>query len=191
VSFKKSTLWLNVLLVHLHTTSSLFNIVYKGHDSWDTTEITGTVTNLSGITLEGIAAVLMKDGTPQRSTKTDLNGQYSLTDIAPGRYSIIFSSMEYDQKTYAAQVNSSESTRVDAVLNALPVIAGNITDNFGSPVAGANIEINGVTTFTRTSDIDGNYRSVLPGAGIYNIKIHAAGYNLISGVLSGHSSIFQ
>jgi tetratricopeptide (TPR) repeat protein len=38
VSFKKSTLWLNVLLVHLHTTSSLFNIVYKGHDSWDTTE---------------------------------------------------------------------------------------------------------------------------------------------------------
>jgi phage/plasmid-associated DNA primase len=38
VSFKKSTLWLNVLLVHLHTTSSLFNIVYKGHDSWDTTQ---------------------------------------------------------------------------------------------------------------------------------------------------------
>jgi protocatechuate 3,4-dioxygenase beta subunit len=88
----------------------------------------------------------------RRMTTTDGNGRYELTEVAEGRYNLSagkggYVTLQYGQRrafepgSQVAVAEGQDLTQVDFVLPRGSVIAGRITDEFGEPIAGAQIQV--------------------------------------------------
>jgi protocatechuate 3,4-dioxygenase beta subunit len=88
----------------------------------------------------------------RRMTTTDGNGRYEFAEVAEGRYTVQagkggYVTLQFGQRRafepgrQVAVADGQDVTEVDLALPRGSVIAGRITDEFGEPIAGAQIQV--------------------------------------------------
>ena len=88
----------------------------------------------------------------RRFTTTDADGRYEFADVAEGRYTVTagkggYVTLQYGQRRafepgrQVAVADGQDLTQVDIALPRGSVITGRITDEFGEPIAGAQVEV--------------------------------------------------
>ena len=132
-------------------------------------------------------AVVSLEGTGRFTTTTNGEGRYEVVDLPPGRYSITvnkggYVTLQYGQRrpfeagTPVTLADAQALTGVDVALPRGSVIAGRVTDEFGEPVAQAQVSAQRYqygpdgqrrlqpTGFAQTDDL-GQFRlhSLMPG----------------------------
>ncbi len=133
-------------------------------DSISQLPISGAKVRVPGLNLEAVS---------------DVNGNYSLSELLIGTYPIIVLAANHQSMNFMASVVPGETNRADFVLIPLAngLIKGTITDSAtGEPVAGASIEIEGSAMLTAASEGDGTYKMVGVPPGTYKILIISAEY---------------
>ncbi|MBH0156312.1 carboxypeptidase regulatory-like domain-containing protein [Fictibacillus sp. 5RED26] len=112
---------------------------------------------------------LLMGQTPVAVTQTDLFGKYSLTNIAPGTYTIEFSKANYTSLAQSVVIQSGTITVINPVLIAIPgILQGTVTSNTGSAVSGATVLLSdnlGTVIASVTTSPTGAYTfgAVIPG----------------------------
>jgi protocatechuate 3,4-dioxygenase beta subunit len=88
----------------------------------------------------------------RRFATTDAEGRYEIVELAEGRYNVTASkggyvTLQYGQRRafepgrQVAVADGHDVSQVDIALPRGSVITGRITDEFGEPIAGANVEV--------------------------------------------------
>ena len=88
----------------------------------------------------------------RRFTTTDADGRYEFADVAEGRYTVTagkggYVTLQFGQRRafepgrQVAVADGQDLTQVDIALPRGSVITGRITDEFGEPIAGAQVEV--------------------------------------------------
>ncbi len=93
-------------------TSTLFSVLlflFSFHSFSQT--ITGTITDEAGLPLPG-AAVVVKEQ-PGVGASADVNGNYVLNDVKPGKITLVFSFIGYQAKEVPVDIGASGSRKVD------------------------------------------------------------------------------
>ena len=156
-----------------------------------TAVIRGRITSTTGQPLRrAIVVVAANDVAVRRIVTTDDEGRYQFSDVPQGRYTVTaskgsFVTLQYGQRRPfepgrpVAVANGQVLERVDVSLPSGSVITGTITDEFGEPLASAQVEVQryqfrpdgrhlltgiGGTGFVRTDD-RGQFRAfgLMPG----------------------------
>lgn len=153
--------------------------------------LSGTVTADGGGPLAGVHAVALRGGATSGSAVTDGDGRYSIPDLVPGSYTVVFVDPsashrpEFHEDSVGPQgaatlaVAAGEDVTVDAALApvAPPVVAGHVRgtvtdDAGGDPVVGA------LVVALRPSDL-GFVGAALTGAdGRYALPVPAGEHHL-------------
>ncbi len=125
--------------------------------------IDGTVTDAStGNPIRGASISVFQGVTLIASVLTDPNGQYSISEFAPGNYLVSANATLYQLQIKAATVTANATTTVDFALISPPgTISGTVTDAVTTnPIPGATINVyNGQTlAATALTDPNGNYQ---------------------------------
>lgn len=76
-----------------------------------TATISGTITDSTGVPLAGIAVSLAEIG-----TYTDADGQYALTNLGPGSYTLVISAVGYQKQSLAIALVAGQALTHDAAL---------------------------------------------------------------------------
>jgi carboxypeptidase family protein len=154
--------------------------------------VSGTVTDTEGQPLAGVRVV---PADLQRQTQTDSNGNYEAFLVikwAEGTYAFQFLAKGYrDKLVYlkGADIADLQETRVDAQLEPLgdtTVVAGVVTAEDGSPVAGATIQL-------QSNQLKTSYNGVSRGDGRFSIADVRTGADYVVNVLatSGYQDYTQ
>ncbi|WP_303982341.1 carboxypeptidase-like regulatory domain-containing protein, partial [Niallia circulans] len=122
------------------------------------------------------------EGTFVTSTLTDVDGQYTLTGLPEGTFTISASATDFATQIQTVTLPPGETEIVNFALTPNPAsLSGIVTDaQTGSPITGALVQVFVVGTTipvkSTLTDITGQYRiSNLP-AGTYNILFSAKGF---------------
>ena len=140
--------------------------------------LTGTVT-AGRNPLEGVLVQVL--GT-SLSDQTNANGEYSISDIPVGTYSVKFSKSGYEDHTENnVQISDDQTTTVNAQIDQASggngLVYGFVADVINQTiVSGAYIEIEG-TSFNTTSNADGIYSIENVPAGNYTINCTKDGFD--------------
>jgi len=137
--------------------------------------ISGTVTDAD--TLDPIAGATVTDVT--RSTTTDINGVYTLTDVPEGTYTVTASVTGYNSASQAdVVVIADTATTVDFALTSIVIISGAVEGTVTNVDTGNPIEGAAVTDGTRqaTTDATGYYLISDVPEGAYTVTASATGY---------------
>lgn len=148
----------------------------------ETGTISGRLTTSSGAAAAEIGLVIYPSGKYEHvgGARTDSAGDWTVTGLVPGRYTVMFFSPGPDQY-YRQTTNLSDAeevmvtaggtARADDQLLALGSLSGRITDAAGQPVVDLLVNATEVDTYRwggGRTDEDGRYSmSVLPGT--YNL----------------------
>ena len=139
--------------------------------------ISGTVTD--SITGDPMKGAMVTDGT--RADATDAGGNYSLTDVPEGLYTVTASFAEYIPKSFVDNVTENSTLVLDFPLVVIPTgtISGTVTDNTtGDPIEGVIVS-NGIRT--DTTDAGGNYTLLKVYAdSVYTVTASKSGYLALS-----------
>ena len=131
--------------------------------------ISGKVTDSSGAGIAGVT-VSYSDG----STTTDSNGNYSLSNVLVGSYTVTAAAAGYQTvSTPNVAVNSGTTTTTNITLTGLGSISGIVLNSSGAAVAGATVSYSGGST---TSAANGSYTLANVPTGTYNVSASASGY---------------
>ncbi|HEY6968557.1 MAG TPA: carboxypeptidase regulatory-like domain-containing protein [Candidatus Angelobacter sp.] len=136
--------------------------------------ITGHVTDAStGAALSG-ATVSYSGG----STTTDSNGNYTLSNVAAGTYSVTAAHSGYGSVTSSVTVTAATSSTLNFQLTATSspgAITGHVNDSStGAALSGATVSYSGGST---TTDSSGNYAFANVNPGPYSLTASHSGYN--------------
>ena len=104
-----------------------------------------------------------------------------------------------NDRYYSLDMDSADYTDPDSVLITYPVICGNVSDDFGAPLVGVEIDVTGSdgSSVTVITDNDGNYKAVaeIPEALVdvdYEIRENdLPGYNSISDVDGANDNLIS
>ncbi|HEY5111018.1 MAG TPA: carboxypeptidase regulatory-like domain-containing protein [Acidimicrobiales bacterium] len=157
--------------------------------------ISGTVTDSSGAGLSGICVYPFSNGSFGPGVYSSSNGTYTLTGLAPGSYTVYFTTCGagnyvpewYNGSTTGASSSSgatavavtvaSPAVGIDAVMNAGTSIAGIVTDSNGVALSGicasAYLADGTYVTSTQTAP-DGTY-TLLVAPGSYTVQFNDCG----------------
>ncbi|HEY8027407.1 MAG TPA: carboxypeptidase-like regulatory domain-containing protein, partial [Burkholderiaceae bacterium] len=115
------------------------------------------------------------------TTITDNNGNFNLTGISAGTYTLGFATTGYSGVTRSVTVASGQGTNVGIIamsqLGTAAVVRGQIVAaGTGTPLAGVTVSLSGATTASAVTDTSGRY--IITGATPGNVAISAslAGY---------------
>jgi len=142
--------------------------------------ISGTVTNGSAGLRNATVTYAGPDGSGHTIT-SDSNGDYSLTDVPDGAYSVTASDLvdgSYQPKTFTVTVTGTATSPLSFILSlgSNGSIAGSVTDAQTSlPLA--NVSVSDGVGGTATTDSSGNYviENVVPGSS-YTVTFTATSY---------------
>jgi protocatechuate 3,4-dioxygenase beta subunit len=137
--------------------------------------ISGKVTDSSGKALAGVCVVASPSGGGTvADTNTSATGMYSLSQLAPGTYSLAFSACSagnyVSQTIPAVQVTATQTTTENATLASAGTISGKVTDTSGKALAGVCVvaiaSASGGHGGSATTDTNGLYtiNGLSPGA---------------------------
>ncbi len=137
--------------------------------------ITGQVTDSStGAAISG-ATVSYSGG----STTTDSSGNYTLSNVAPGSYTVTAAATNYVSASSTASVTSGNATTLNFQLNPAPgntpgMLQGRVTNiSTGGAVSGATVSFSGGST---TTDSSGNYSFSNVAPGTYTVTASHTGF---------------
>lgn len=134
--------------------------------------ISGKVVDNDNTPIEGVT-ISTNGG---HSAKTDATGNYSLTGLTAGNYTVTPNKGNYifSPVSLSAIVPPSV-TQKDFVATPVYSITGRVTDESGNPLSGASITTN-IGGYTATSDPDGYYVISEVISGTYNLNATKKGY---------------
>jgi phosphatidylinositol-3-phosphatase len=142
--------------------------------------ITGQVTDSStGAAIAG-ATVSYSGG----STTTDSSGNYTLSNVVPGTYTVTASATGHASRSSTVSVTSGNTATLNFQLTpTVPgAITGQVTDSAtGAAIAGATVSYSGGST---TTDSSGNYTLSNVAPGSYTVTASAAGHTSRSSTVS-------
>jgi hypothetical protein len=132
--------------------------------SFDFLSVSGTISNGSG-PLEGASVELLTSGgaslSPARKVTTDAEGEYTITPVNAGTYSVKVSYDGYNSITINNVIlTDSDITGINATIAEPTVVSGTVTAG-GNPVAGHSVTMkkgNTVITSTQAGNGNGLYR---------------------------------
>jgi protocatechuate 3,4-dioxygenase beta subunit len=123
---------------------------------------------------------LLTGATPIAVTATDAFGKFSLTNIAPGTYTIEFSKANYTTLTQGVFIQPGTITILNPVLAAIPgALQGTVTSSEGPAVSGGQVllsdSLGTVIAQTMTSPSGAyTFASIIPGH--YTLTVSADGF---------------
>lgn len=137
--------------------------------------IKGRVTNIStGGAVSG--ATVSFSGV---STTTDSSGNYSLSNVTPGTYSVTASHSGYFNVTHTATLASGATVTLNFAMATGGKIAGTVSNASGAAISGAAVTLTGGsinTTVHTTTNSSGGYNSNWVPVGSYTVTISASGF---------------
>ncbi len=169
-------------------TTQDFSLAPEGQGEYGA--LAGTVRNESGDALAGAAVLITAGpGSVGASATTDSEGNYEITSLVAGNYSLRFSATGYaDVTASGVTVTSGTTSRYDVVLTSGGATTGGITgtvrDEPGGPLAGVTVQITagpgGVGTSVQTGS-DGSYALSGLTPGTYSLRFTLTGYEASTG----------
>lgn len=141
-----------------------------------TFSISGTISPVAG----GSGATVSLNGTGSASTVADGNGNYILTGLANGSYTVTPSKVGYNftpanQAVTISGGNQAGVNFVDQAVVGTWSISGTISPIAGG--SGASVALSGASTASTVSDANGNYSFPNLANGSYTVTPSAGGYN--------------
>jgi protocatechuate 3,4-dioxygenase beta subunit len=113
-------------------------------DHGGTLELSGHVTDEQGQPLEGVRVLLLPQALTalERSVETTTGGEgrYRLATLPPGLYDVVFSTRRFLAHRVTGHTLTA-SGRLDAVLEAAPLVEGRVVDEQGRPIVGAHVRL--------------------------------------------------
>ncbi len=135
--------------------------------------IAGKVTNAA--TGTAIAGAAVSDGVA--SALTDATGAYTLTNVAPGTYTVSASASGYAAASQSVSVTSGQTATANFTLSAAVTngaISGTVKNAAtGTPIAGATVSDGLASALT---DATGAYTLTNVASGTYTVSASASGY---------------
>jgi outer membrane receptor protein involved in Fe transport len=99
--------------------------------------VSGTIRDASGGVLPGVTVEVRATGAATETTVTDAHGAYSVTDLTPGRYQLVFTLINF--ATVRRDIDVQTSVHIDAVM----------------PLAlNADVTVTGKRTFANLADVE-------------------------------------
>ncbi|MUT65619.1 carboxypeptidase regulatory-like domain-containing protein [Paenibacillus sp. NEAU-GSW1] len=145
--------------------------------------ISGTVTLIDSTPIEDVVIRVFSNNIIIGRVATAANGSFLIGNIAPGNYVVSARPDGFGGETLGAAVNPGETTELNFRLVPSPgSVTGLITDENGSPLAGAVISVQnnvdgGPVILTRIiSESDGIYRISNLASGSYILNVLLANY---------------
>ncbi|WP_179107331.1 carboxypeptidase regulatory-like domain-containing protein [Sediminibacillus massiliensis] len=144
--------------------------------------ITGTVSdddNQSPIS-DAVIQVINAQNIVVATATTDASGEYTVEQLYPGSYSLVFTANGYSNQTLGAIVASNSTTVVNANLSRLAgALTGNVQSSGGDPISGAQVSVyqNNILVITALTDNNGDYLITGLAPGTYTAVISAAGHS--------------
>ncbi len=136
-------------------------------------DIEGKITDKNG---QPLAGVLIKVG--EKTVETDENGDYQITDLLAGEYTLVAELENYNFTPVDFTVGENQPVVLDMVSNEQDApkydIQGKITDKNGQPLAGVLIKVGSQTVET---DENGDYQLTDLLAGEYTLVAELENYN--------------
>jgi hypothetical protein len=139
--------------------------------------LSGTVTD-SQTSAPISGAVVSYIGPTSGSTTTYSNGQYTVSSLVPGSYTIAASMSNYNSQTQPANIASGGATTLNFLLQPLPgSITGRVTDSLNSNgISGATVSYVGPISGSITTDSNGYYTIQNTPEGSYQLTASMTGY---------------
>lgn len=149
--------------------------------------ITGQVTSSSGGgALSGVLVSVTSGPNEGETTATDSLGNYSLSDLSPGTYSLQFSRNGFTTRTVSAiHVAARQTITQNVVLTPGGTgggsLSGTVADSStGEVLSGVSVRLslNGGVVDTATTDSSGQYSFAALTAGTYSVRFSKSGYTV-------------
>ncbi len=146
-------------------------------DGATTGTISGTVTDSS--TGSPIAGASVSTQPATTTATTDSQGNYSISNVTPGSYTVTASASGYFPGSASVTVTAGQTSTCNVALQPVPTtgtISGTVTEEgTGTPISGASVSTQPSTT-TVTTDGQGNYTISDVDPGSYTVTASASGY---------------
>ncbi|BCB03802.1 carboxypeptidase regulatory-like domain-containing protein [Bacillus sp. KH172YL63] len=140
--------------------------------------ISGNLTDdVSGQPISGaVVQIINSSGQVVTTGTTDALGNYTIENLVPGSYSVVFSANGYSNTVLGAIVTQNQTTTLDAGLDPIAgLVTGTVTDNAMIPIEGALVTIvqNNIPIATDITDQNGNYEVPNLAPGSYTVVVSA------------------
>lgn len=165
--------------------------------------VTGTVLSQDGTPLNGATIKLIDQfNTVITTVTTNAQGQYTISSVTPGQYSITVSASNFQSQSRGVTINSGQTTVSNFTLIPSPgTVTGTITGSAGTPIEVAVIEVldsgSNVIAST-TSNAQGQYtiNQLAPGtfrlrATAQNFQTSLLGFTIQAGQTTNQNIVLQ
>lgn len=137
--------------------------------------LAGTITNPGG---NAIANALVRILGTDLQTTSNAQGQYAFSYVAPGTYTVKYSSFGYVTASIETEITGPTTQDVELAYLPEATVQGTVLDNDNNPVADAAIQISGYDNYSGTSDASGNFAiAEVFYAEDYTVTVSKNGYN--------------
>ena len=126
----------------------------------------------------GLQSVRVETVPATQSVITTADGRYQVSG-PPGQYQVTARRLGYASEARVVQLLEGQTVDLDFALGARAdgVLSGQVTDNIGTPLAGARVDIfRGSETFTAFTDGGGNYAFFNLTTDFYVVSAEAGGF---------------
>lgn len=137
--------------------------------------ISGRVTNIS----TGAAVSVATVGVSSHSTATDASGNYALTALTPGTYTVSVTKSGWLPQSKSGSVTSGATTTVNFALATAGKLAGTLQSSTGAAISGATVTFKGGVIANSTSvktSSNGTYSSAWIPVGSYSVTVSMTGH---------------
>ncbi|MEI2325688.1 carboxypeptidase regulatory-like domain-containing protein [Priestia megaterium] len=165
--------------------------------------VTGTVLSQDGTPVNGATIRLIDQfNTVITTVTTNAQGQYTISNVTPGQYSLTVSASNFQSQSRGVTINAGQTTVSNFTLIPSPgTVTGTITGSAGTPIEGAVIEVldsgSNVIAST-TSNAQGQYtiNQLAPGtfrlrATAQNFQTSLLGFSIQAGQTTTQNIVLQ
>ncbi|PFG06479.1 carboxypeptidase regulatory-like domain-containing protein [Bacillus sp. es.034] len=144
--------------------------------------LVGIVQDPNAAAIPGAMVTVYQNNIKISSVVTDTNGQYMVSGLPPGSYTVVVSAPNYTTETVAAMIENGQTTTLNVTLNENPgTLTGFVRDSNNNPIAGGDITVQistgtGIIVATTVTATDGSYTVPNLAPGNYTVVAAAANY---------------
>jgi large repetitive protein len=148
--------------------------------------LTGVVQNSGAAGIAGSLVTVFQSNIQIAAVNTDENGAYTITGLAPGTYTVVFSAENYQTATLGAMIENGQTTTLDVTLAGSPGrLTGTVLNEASAPVSGATLTVQistgtGIIIATAVTENDGTYTVEGLAPGSYSVVASAVNFQTAS-----------